>query len=279
MKRLLLAAGLALTIHGILLAAEPGWIKKKVLHKPRPRVVTLTLSYYQPERPQVKPALKRQKIYPKETAPVVKKKELKHIPRQKPPKKSPQPQKSTPKPKKVLAPQTSPKRVSKPQKLVKASIQQKKENVPRVTDSSPPPSKPDPFPEPEQTEIVEELFEPWEDFTEDIFEEKRVEEKTRIVSIPPAQVLREARPMYRTNPSPHYPRLARKRGYEGTVVLEVLVDPSGRVKDLQVFKSGGYAILDKAAVASVKDWLFEPGMRGDEKVEMWVKIPIRFQLK
>ena len=85
--------------------------------------------------------------------------------------------------------------------------------------------------------------------------------------------------MYRTNPSPHYPRLARKRGYEGTVVLEVLVDPSGRVKDLQVFKSGGYAILDKAAVASVKDGLFEPGMKGDEKVEMWVKIPIRFQLK
>jgi hypothetical protein len=32
-------------------------------------------------------------------------------------------------------------------------------------------------------------------------------------------------------------------------------------------------------VASVKAWLFEPGMRGDEKVEMWVKIPIRFQLK
>lgn len=251
MKRLLLAAGLALALHGILLGAEPGWIKKKVLHKPRPRVVTMTLSYYQPERPQVKPALKRQKIYPKETAPVVKKKEQKHIPKQKPPRKSPQPQKRTPKPKKVLA----------PQKQAKAFTQSKKENVPRVTDSA------------------EELFEPREDFNKDILEKKGVEEKTRIVSIPPAQVLREARPMYRTNPSPHYPRLARKRGYEGTVVLEVLVDSNGRVKDLEVFKSGGYAILDKAAVASVKDWLFEPGMRGDEKLEMWVKIPIRFQLK
>ena len=262
MKRLLLAAGLALALHGILLGAEPSWIKKKVLHKPRPRVVTLALSYYQPERPQVKPALKRQKIYPKETAPVVKKKERKHIPKQKPPKK-------TLKPKKVLA----------PQKPARASTQSKKENVPRVTDSAPLRLKPEPFPEPEQPEIVEELFEPWDDFDKDIFEKKGVEEKTRIVSIPPAQILREARPMYRTNPSPHYPRLARKRGYEGTVVLEVLVDPSGRVKDLQVFKSGGYAILDKAAVASVKAWLFEPGMKGDEKVEMWVKIPIRFQLK
>ncbi|MCG2775049.1 MAG: TonB family protein, partial [Desulfobacterales bacterium] len=209
MKRLLLAAGLALTIHGILLGAEPGWIKKKALHKPRLRVVTLTLSYYQPERPQVKPVLKRQKIYPNETAPVVKKKEREHIPKQ------------------------------KPQKPAKAFTQSKKENVPRVTDSAPPPLKPEPFPEPEQPEIVEELFEPWEDFTEDILEKKGVEEKTRIASMPPAQVLREARPMYRTNPSPHYPRLARKRGYEGTVVLEVLVDSNGRVKDLQVFKSGG----------------------------------------
>ena len=105
MKRLLLAAGLALTIHGILLGAGPGWIKKKVLHKPRPRVVTLTLSYYQPERPQVKPALEKQKIYPKETVPVVKKKERKHIPTQKPLKNNPKPQKRTPKPKKVLTPQ------------------------------------------------------------------------------------------------------------------------------------------------------------------------------
>ena len=269
MKRLLLAAGLALTIHGLLLGAEPGWIKKKVLHKPRPRVVTLTLSYYQPERPQVKPALKKQKIYPKETVPVIKKKERKHIPKQKTPKKSPQPRKKTPKPKKALA----------PQKTAKTFTQSKKENVPRVPDTAPPPLKSQPFPEPEPPKVVEELFEPWEDVTEDIFEKKGIEEKTRIVSIPPAQVLREARPMYRTNPSPHYPRLARKRGYEGTVVLEVLVDFNGTVKNLQVFKSGGYAILDKAAVASVKDWLFEPGMRGDEKVEMWVKIPIRFQLK
>jgi len=229
MKRLLLAAGLALTIHGILLGAEPGWIKKKALHKPRPRVVTLTLSYYQPERPQVKPALKRQKIYPKETAPVVKKKERKLIPKQKPPKKRPQPPKRTPKPKKVLA----------PQKPAKALTQSKKKNVPRVTDSAPPPLKPEPFPEPEPPEVVEELFEPREDFTEDIFEKKGVEEKTRIASIPPAQVLREARPMYRTNPSPHYPRLARKRGYEGTVVLVVVVDPCGRVKDLKVSESGG----------------------------------------
>jgi protein TonB len=263
MKRLLLAAGLALTIHGFLLGAKPGWIKKNVLQRPRPRVVTLTLSTYQPEKPQeVKSPPKRQKIYPQKTAPVLQKKERKPIPKQKPPKKR------KPKPKKVL---TS-------QKPAKVSTPSEKKSVPRVTDSAPPPLKPDPFPEPERPENVE-AFEHWADLTEDSLKNKAVEEKTRMVSTPPAQVLREAKPKYRTNPSPRYPRLARRRGYEGTVVLEVLVTPNGRVKDLHVFKSGGYAVLDKAAVTSVKDWLFEPGMRGDEKVEMWVKIPIRFQLK
>ena len=269
MKRLLLAAGLALTIHGILLGAEPGWIKKKVVHNPRPRVVTLTLSYYQPEKPQeVKSPPKRQKIYPKKTAPVLQKKERKPIPKQKPQRKRPPPQKRKPKPKKVL---TS-------QKPAKVFTQSKKKSAPKVTDSAPPPLKPEPFPKPGKPENAE-AFEPWADFTEDILENKAVEEKIRMVSIPPVQVLREARPKYRTNPSPRYPRLARRRGYEGTVVLEVLVAPNGRVKDLHVFKSGGYSVLDKAAVTSVKDWLFEPGMRGDENVEMWVKIPIRFQLK
>ena len=205
MKRLLLAAGLALTIHGILLAAEPGWIKKKVLHKPRPRVVTLTLSYYQPERPQVKPALKRQKIYPKETAPVVKKKERKRIPRQKPQKKSPQPQKKAPKPKKVLA----------PQKPAKAFTQSKKENDPRVTDSAPPSLKPERFPEPEQPEVVEELFEPWEDFTEGIFEEKRLRRKPALSQYHQRRFyVRQGLCIERT-PHPIIPGLPEKGGMKG----------------------------------------------------------------
>ena len=73
--------------------------------------------------------------------------------------------------------------------------------------------------------------------------------------------------------------VARRRGYEGTVVLEVLVDQKGRAGELRVLTSSGYSILDKAAMRSVKDWLFEPGMAGDEKVKMWVRIPIRFELE
>ncbi|MDO9566129.1 MAG: energy transducer TonB [Candidatus Desulfaltia sp.] len=90
---------------------------------------------------------------------------------------------------------------------------------------------------------------------------------------------RKAIPLYRINPLPKYPRIARKRGYQGTVVLDVLVDRNGRVGDLRLFTSSGYSILDRKAIESVKVWLFEPGMKGDKKLDMWVRVPVRFQLK
>jgi protein TonB len=99
---------------------------------------------------------------------------------------------------------------------------------------------------------------------------------TRASAVTP---LREATPLYRRNLFPEYPMIARKRGYQGTVVLEVLVSREGRVKDLSLSASSGYSVLDHAALTSVKTWLFDPGTRGGEKVDMWVKVPVRFQLE
>ena len=98
-----------------------------------------------------------------------------------------------------------------------------------------------------------------------------IEEKTLVV--------REAAPLYKVNLPPKYPVIARKRGYQGTVVLEVLVDQNGMVGDLRLFASSGHSILDRSAMASVKGWLFEPGMKGNKKLDMWVRVPIRFELK
>ncbi len=91
--------------------------------------------------------------------------------------------------------------------------------------------------------------------------------------------VREAIPIYDKNPSPEYPLIARRRGFQGTVALEVMVDRNGRVADLRVFKSSGYKVLDRAAEKSVREWVFKPAIKGNEKVEMWVRVPVCFQLK
>jgi protein TonB len=91
--------------------------------------------------------------------------------------------------------------------------------------------------------------------------------------------LKLARPLYKQNTSPPYPRKARRLGYEGIVMLKVLIDENGRVDDLTVLQSSGHTILDRAASSAVKKWLFEPGTEGGIKKKMWVKIPVRFDLK
>jgi protein TonB len=96
---------------------------------------------------------------------------------------------------------------------------------------------------------------------------------------PSAAALMMAKPLYRQNPAPAYPRRARRLGYEGTVMLKVLVDENGRVDDLMVLESSGYPILDRTALASVRKWLFEPGTEGGIKKKMWVRIPVRFRLE
>ncbi len=96
---------------------------------------------------------------------------------------------------------------------------------------------------------------------------------------PGAIPLREAVPVYRKNPRPEYPPVARRRGYEGTVIMEVFVDREGKVQDFRLYQTSGHEILDRAAMQAVKGWLFEPATRGGVRIEMWVKIPLSFRLE
>lgn len=129
---------------------------------------------------------------------------------------------------------------------------------------------------PEQTfETTEARSEPEQIWT------KEFSKKTEHYAPTPSSthVIHEARPIYRSNPPPEYPRIARIRGYQGNVLLDVLVNFDGNVNDVKIFRSSGHPILDRAAISTVKHWLFEPGMVGEEKVNMWVRVPIRFELK
>jgi len=96
--------------------------------------------------------------------------------------------------------------------------------------------------------------------------------------VPQDEPVVRAVPAYRDNPRPEYPTMAKRRGYEGTVLLDVFVDHTGKALDVRLRKSSGYDVLDKSAITSVKQWLFEPGSIGGRKVDMWVRVPVRFEL-
>ncbi len=93
----------------------------------------------------------------------------------------------------------------------------------------------------------------------------------------PPEVL--ARPLYEVNPPPLYPRLARRLGKQGAVLLEVFVSASGRVEEVKVATGSGHGILDEAALETVRGWRFAPGLRNGRPAAMWVRVPVRFELR
>lgn len=83
----------------------------------------------------------------------------------------------------------------------------------------------------------------------------------------------------RVGPPPRYPREALRRGFEGEVVLVVLIGPDGRPQAVTVARSSGHAVLDRMAREHVAArWAFEPPMRGGVPVAATVRVPVRFTL-
>ncbi|NYZ63323.1 energy transducer TonB [Luteimonas deserti] len=79
-----------------------------------------------------------------------------------------------------------------------------------------------------------------------------------------------------STPAPDYPRAALRRGESGEVLLRVHVGVDGRTRGVDVVRSSGSARLDRAAVAAVRRWRFEPAMRNGSAVEGEVQVPVEF---
>ena len=88
-----------------------------------------------------------------------------------------------------------------------------------------------------------------------------------------------AHPRYLNNPKPVYPQEAKQRGYQGEVTLRVEVLASGQVGQIEIRRSSGYEILDRSALAAVKQWQFVSAKRGKESIPLWVNIPIKFRIE
>lgn len=116
-----------------------------------------------------------------------------------------------------------------------------------------------------QTEPVEEQLHPVASISP-----KEISERPAIVA---------AIPRYKENAPPAYPRIARRRGYEGIVLLSVKVLGNGEVDEVTIKKSSGRSILDRAALKAVRKWKFEPASRWGVPFTMWVDVPVHFILQ
>jgi protein TonB len=76
--------------------------------------------------------------------------------------------------------------------------------------------------------------------------------------------------------APKYPKEARNRGIQGTVVLRALIGKDGVVKELSVLS--GDPLLSPAALEAVKQWKYKPYYYNGEAVEVDTDIRVNFVL-
>ena len=254
MKRILAAFILAVLVHTALLVMGTKWLRHQRPVAPRTEVTTVRLVARQPAslpdihpRPAAPLPLPPEPEPPRPPKPPVQKPVAKPKPIPKTPKKSVPPPKTTPRP--VLPEAVPPEPEPKPEMPAR-----QEEETAAASDAKPVPAR-----------------------SASAAPTRTPPSASAASDAATAVVL--ARPRYSQNPPPDYPSIARRRRYQGTVILDVFVLKNGRVGDLRVAESSNHSLLDRAAMKAVRHWQFDPARKGDREVAMWVKVPIRFDLK
>ena len=78
---------------------------------------------------------------------------------------------------------------------------------------------------------------------------------------------------------PSYPTLARNAGIEGKVLLRVTIGADGRVEAASVIRSDVTPAMEKAAIAAVMKFEFEPAMQRNIPVRSLMAVPVWFRLR
>jgi protein TonB len=84
---------------------------------------------------------------------------------------------------------------------------------------------------------------------------------------------------YLVPPNPIYPARARKAGEQGSAVVRVLVDVTGRPAQVSLQTSSGHPELDQSALSAVRAAQFRPYAEGGLAQAVWVLVPINFVLR
>jgi TonB family protein len=101
-------------------------------------------------------------------------------------------------------------------------------------------------------------------------------DKTASIILPPCED--PARP--NVHPQNFYPAISRSLGEEGTTVLLLTVDQTGKVLQAKIKESSGFERLDKvAAQVALDKWRFLPGRINGAPSQMDMHIKVIFKAK
>lgn len=95
---------------------------------------------------------------------------------------------------------------------------------------------------------------------------------------PPDFVAYEDPPQAVKQVNPKYPDIAQRAGLEGTVIVAVWVDKTGKTRKAKVLKSDA-DIFNQAAMDAAMQWVFTPALQQKKPIDVWVSIPFKFRLQ
>jgi protein TonB len=97
---------------------------------------------------------------------------------------------------------------------------------------------------------------------------------------PPQQAVRVGgqikEPKKLKNVAPVYPDIAKQARVQGVVILECTISPQGKVVDVKVLRS--LPLLDEAAIAAVKQWVYTPTLLNGVPVPVIMTVTVNFKL-
>jgi len=76
-----------------------------------------------------------------------------------------------------------------------------------------------------------------------------------------------------------YPAILRDAGVGGRVVVWFFISEVGQVLDSRVEQSSGHTQLDEAALKVALVYRFTPALNRDQTVQVWIQLPITFQVQ
>ncbi|HEV8607016.1 MAG TPA: energy transducer TonB, partial [Tepidisphaeraceae bacterium] len=80
-------------------------------------------------------------------------------------------------------------------------------------------------------------------------------------------------------PQPIYPKESRRRGEQGTVILEVEIKPDGSIGEITIVHDAGYPRLASAAIEALKKARIDPALENGQPIASTVRVPFNFVLR